>query len=50
MFTKLKARLLRKWADEFELTIVKIKKIGDTEYLVCHDGALRKLANRKIKT
>lgn len=44
MLTKLKAHLMRKWADQFGLTIVKIKTINNTEYLVCHDGHMRKLS------
>lgn len=55
MIIRLKAYLMKRWANEFGLTIVKIKKIGnteylvchDTEYLVCHDGALRKLATKE---
>lgn len=49
MLTKLKAHFLRKWADEFGLIIVKIKIIDGTEYMVCHDGHMRKLAKREKK-
>jgi hypothetical protein len=49
MLTKLKAHLMRKWATDFGLTIVKIRIIDDTEYLVCHDGHMRKLAKREKK-
>lgn len=46
---RLKACLMKRWANEFGLTIVKIKKIGNAEYLVCHDGALRKLSTKEKK-
>lgn len=49
MTLRIKVWLMHRWAKEFGLTIVKIKAIGNTEYLVCHDGALRKLSTKRTK-
>lgn len=46
MFKKLKAKFLLKWAEEFGLTLVKIVRVGSTEYLVTPDGVHRKLARK----
>lgn len=42
----LKAKLIVKWAKEFGLTIVKIERVGNIEYLVTPDGIHRKLSRK----
>ena len=46
MIDKLKSKLLLRWAADFGLTLVKIKRVGDTEYLVSPDGTHYKLARK----
>ena len=49
MINKLKAKLLLRWASDFGLTLVKITRVGDTEYLVAPNGTHYKLARKGSK-